>query len=127
MVYKWKGDPGVEFHCLSVSIFYYLARTRVVKVELTDSLKRYTQIWFTYRCMFPTWSDWDFKYTAKGYTKLLFSRAIKLLTFGAAVAALVRFRKGKKSVQDIARLLRAYVRQGILSGSNILQVAALKI
>lgn len=40
---------------------------------------RYTQIWFTLRCMFPKYSDWNLTYTRRGLVKLYLQRGLRVL------------------------------------------------
>jgi hypothetical protein len=77
--------------------------------------------------MFPTWSDWDIKYTRKGLVKLAATRALKLLAVFATVAAIIRLRTNGQGIGHITVLMRNYVRRAILSGSVILQLAGNKI
>lgn len=85
---------------------------------------RYTQIWFGLRCMFPTWSDWDIKYTAQGLLKQRAKKLAGLLAILGTVMALTRLRKDPDACKSH---LRNYVRSALLSGVNILQLAEKKL
>jgi len=77
--------------------------------------------------MFPTWSDWDITYTSKG---LLKKRAKTMLTYLACVLAIpsiLSLRRNTRSVECVKALLKEYIRQALLKGADILQVAGSKL
>ena len=77
--------------------------------------------------MFPTWSDWDIKYTAKGLLKQRVKKSIGILALVGAIIAFIRLRKNPPSVADLKALLRNYVKCSLLTGANILQVVETKL
>ncbi|KAH8808480.1 hypothetical protein F5884DRAFT_792371 [Xylogone sp. PMI_703] len=87
----------------------------------------YTQIKFGYHALFPTWSDWNFKYTSKGQFMRRLRSVTKILSFAAAIIALYRLKKAKKSITDVVNYLKAHVRKAILRGSGALQLVSTKI
>ncbi|KAK8156916.1 hypothetical protein BC567DRAFT_258255 [Phyllosticta citribraziliensis] len=56
------------------SSYYFDHETR-----WNSTMYPYTQIWFTLRCMFPTYSDWDVRYTRKGLFKLFLWKGVRAL------------------------------------------------
>ncbi|EFQ94419.1 hypothetical protein CFE70_000719 [Pyrenophora teres f. teres 0-1] len=49
----------------------------------------WSQMHFTYRCMFPVWSDWDISYTTKGLWKRRVGGVAKLVVLTALMVAAV--------------------------------------
>jgi hypothetical protein len=76
--------------------------------------------------MFPTWSDWQITYTSKGLAKKRAKSALRYLAYAAAIAGIIRLRRAKNgaSVKD---MLKAYVRQALLTGGMVLQVVGSKV
>ena len=76
--------------------------------------------------MFPTWSDWDIKYTRKG---LLKKSALTLLKSLALVAFIIGIIKERQHglVPRSKAYLRGVARTLLVSGASILQVAANKV
>lgn len=76
--------------------------------------------------MFPTFSDWDITYTTKGLIKKRARTAIRYLTYLAAIISIISLRRNSngRSVNDI---LKGYVRQALMTGALVLQVAGSKI
>ncbi|KAL3420630.1 monooxygenase, flavin-binding [Phlyctema vagabunda] len=87
----------------------------------------YTQIWFGLRCMFPTWSDWNIKYTRKGLAKKRAKDILKYLALVTMVAGAVLARKDGRSMLSIVGFLKSYVRMALLTGSVVLQTTASRV
>ena len=77
--------------------------------------------------MFPTWSDWDLKYTKKGYAKLVGKRFIKLLALIATVSVALRLRQKGQGMEDAKVFLLRNIREVISTGTNVLQSAGKKL
>jgi len=84
----------------------------------------YTQIWFGLRCMFPTWSDWDITYSARGIAKRRRQATLKFLAYAALTMGLVGLVRRGKSVQDVLRWVRGYAREALLKASGVLQTVS---
>ncbi|KAK8216502.1 hypothetical protein IWZ01DRAFT_518753 [Phyllosticta capitalensis] len=67
------------------SSYYFDRETR-----WNSTMYPYTQIWFTLRCMFPKYSDWDIRYTRKGLIKLFLWKGIRALIFAVLLLGLWR-------------------------------------
>jgi cation diffusion facilitator CzcD-associated flavoprotein CzcO len=91
-----------------------------------STLYPYTQIWFGLRCMFPTWSDWDIKYTRKGLVKKSAKKTLRTLAIIAAIFGIVRLRRNtaNRSLRDI---LEEYTRLALLRGGNLLEATGHKV
>jgi hypothetical protein len=76
--------------------------------------------------MFPTWSDWDIKYTRKGQVKRSVKKALNVLALAAMIIGGVRLRRNLQGKNLIA-LLKAYVRMAFLTGAGMLQTVASRI
>lgn len=76
--------------------------------------RSYSQIHFTYRCIFPTWSDWDIKYTAQGLLKKRVKILLSFLAYAAGIAGLYRVWRGGYTLGDLPGLLRMVLRLGLL-------------
>ncbi|KAI4233583.1 MAG: hypothetical protein L6R40_007034 [Gallowayella cf. fulva] len=78
----------------------------------------YSQIDFTFRCMFPKWSDWDLQYTRKGLLKKRARQASGILLLVVViVAAYVLWQQGSGvffGLQNLNHLLRRYVKQTLI-------------
>ncbi|KAL8953076.1 MAG: hypothetical protein Q9222_001069 [Ikaeria aurantiellina] len=79
----------------------------------------YSQIDFTFRCMFPKWSDWDLHYTRKGMLKNQAKRAGNILLLLSVIYAAFVLLQGNGSLQSQIRgvnhLLRRSLKQGLIS------------
>ncbi|KAL2067282.1 hypothetical protein VTL71DRAFT_1706 [Oculimacula yallundae] len=86
----------------------------------------YTQIWFTIRCMFPTWNDWDIQYTRKGLVK---KSALTLLKSLALVVMILGIIKQKQDglLPKTKAYLRRVARTLLFGGAGVLQVAGNKL
>lgn len=71
--------------------------------------------------MFPTWSDWDIKYTTKGLIKQRAKKLFRILAFTGAVTALIRMHKNPPTAASIKGLLRNYVKFSLASGVSLFQ------
>ncbi|RDW71814.1 monooxygenase-1 [Coleophoma crateriformis] len=87
----------------------------------------YTQIWFGLRCMFPTWRDWKFTYTAKGLAKKRVRSFFKYTTFLSLVAGASFIRMKGWGPREIKLLLKQYVRVALMASAIGFQKAASKI
>jgi len=76
--------------------------------------------------MFPTWSDWDIKYTRKGQVKRSVKKALNVVALAAMIIGGVRLRRNLHGKNLIA-LLKAYVRMAFLTGAGMLQTVASRI
>lgn len=67
---------------------------------------RYSQIWFTLRCMFPKWADWNIVYTKKGLMRLYLQQALRMLGLVLVLTGASRaYRKGSGwQVQRLASM-----------------------
>ncbi|KAL8975072.1 MAG: hypothetical protein Q9197_000708 [Variospora fuerteventurae] len=78
----------------------------------------YSQIDFTFRCMFPKWSDWDLQYTRGGLLKMQARRALTvlLLTFVVVGAYALRQKSSGSvpSLQSFRYVVQKYLKQGLL-------------
>ncbi|KAL8896353.1 MAG: hypothetical protein Q9192_003143 [Flavoplaca navasiana] len=87
----------------------------------------YSQIDFTFRCMFPKWSDWDMQYTRKGLLKKQVQRACGvILLLGIIVGSFALRRRGSgvlSGLQSLNHLLRSYVKQGLFSAMGLVNTA----
>ncbi|KAL8739066.1 MAG: hypothetical protein Q9181_000248 [Wetmoreana brouardii] len=87
----------------------------------------YSQIDFTFRCMFPKWNDWDLQYTRKGLLKKRARQAMSiLLLISVIVGAYVLRGEGSgmyDSFQGFNHLLRRYLKQGLLSAQGLVNGA----
>ena len=77
--------------------------------------------------MFPTWSDWNLKYTKKGLVKRRAKMTISYLAIFSAVYALIYLRRNGKALNDFKVILKEYVRLALLSGVNLLQMIEKRI
>ncbi|KAL8736242.1 MAG: hypothetical protein Q9166_000397 [cf. Caloplaca sp. 2 TL-2023] len=79
----------------------------------------YSQIDFTFRCMFPKWSDWDFQYTRKGLLKKRARQALGILLFIAVIGGAYALRQQNSgvfsSLYNLNHLRRRYVKQGLIN------------
>jgi hypothetical protein len=76
--------------------------------------------------MFPTYSDWDIVYTTKGLAKKRAKTTLRYIAYLAAIIGIIRLRRSSsgRSMKDI---IKGYVRQALLTGALVLQVAASKV
>ena len=76
--------------------------------------------------MFPTYSDWDITYTTKGLAKKRAKTTLRYLTSLAVIVGIIRLRRNSngRSIKDI---IKGYVRQALLTGALVLQVAGSKV
>jgi hypothetical protein len=78
--------------------------------------------------MFPTWSDWDFKYTPQGLAKRRRRRALLLASYALTILGLYRARKAGVAMRDLPKMLegyvRGYLRMAMLMGAGVLQRVA---
>jgi len=87
----------------------------------------YTQIYFTLRCMFPKYSDWDVTYTSKGLAKRKVKSILKYLTYILAIGGLYRAKKNGYKLKDILALIKGYLRAAMMVAAGSLQGVAAKI
>ena len=67
----------------------------------------WSQVHFTYRCMFPKWSDWTYNYTPKGLWKQRTTRVMRLLLTVATIYSIVRARRSGKGFGYFTDSLRS--------------------
>ncbi|KAI4237348.1 MAG: hypothetical protein LQ349_001905 [Xanthoria aureola] len=83
----------------------------------------YSQIDFTFRCMFPKWSDWDLQYTRKGLLKKRAQQAAGVILLLAVVVGSYALRRRGSGVfsglQTLNHLLGNYVKQGLFSALSL--------
>lgn len=77
--------------------------------------------------MFPTWSDWDITYTAKGLAKKRTKATLSFLACATTLLGLYRLRKNVKTVADTRELLKRYLRMGLMTGAVVLQTIGSKV
>lgn len=87
----------------------------------------YTQIWFTLRCMFPTWNDWNIRYTRRGLIKKRAKTTLRYLAYIAAIVGILRLRQNAEGRGGIKALLNDSLSQVLLKGSLYLQTAGSKV
>jgi cation diffusion facilitator CzcD-associated flavoprotein CzcO len=68
------------------------------------STRRYSQVWFWYRCAFPRWRDWSIQYTTKGTLKRVFSQSIKGLVIATLIVGAYQARKSGIRFKDHAQV-----------------------
>lgn len=74
--------------------------------------------------MFPTWSDWDFKYTRKGLFKKSVSAAVKSI---ALLAMLYTIGKQKQKGMGLRAQMRSVVQHVMWTCSALLKAAGNKV
>ncbi|KAI9804258.1 MAG: hypothetical protein M1833_007065 [Piccolia ochrophora] len=74
----------------------------------------YSQLYFTYRCLRPTWSDWDIKWTTKGQTKRRARQALKYVMYVLGIVAVARGRKAGYHLRDIPNFLRVSTKMALM-------------
>ncbi len=74
--------------------------------------------------MFPTWSDWDIRYTPKGLAKRRTKKLLRILMITLAIIAIRRASKRGLGMRDVPVLVKGYVRWGLLVGAGALQRVA---
>jgi hypothetical protein len=76
--------------------------------------------------MFPTWSDWDIKYTRKGQVKRSVKKVLNVVALAAMIVGGVKLRHNLQGKSLIA-LFKAYVRIAFFTGAGLLQTVASRI
>lgn len=77
--------------------------------------------------MFPTWSDWTFKYTPQGLARKRKRNIIRYTLYALAIVGAYRARQQGKTLGDIPALLRSYVARILLLSAIGLQRIAGKV
>jgi hypothetical protein len=77
--------------------------------------------------MFPTWSDWDIRYTRRGLWKNRALRALRYLVLTAAITGLYRARYKGINVAKLLAIYKGYARIALLTGAGLLQKASAKV
>lgn len=72
--------------------------------------------------MFPTWSDWDIKYTRKGLFKKSAFMLLKAFAFLALLFGIIQRKQSNLGLKT-----KAFVRTLIFSSAGLLQLAGSKI
>ncbi|KAL8910846.1 MAG: hypothetical protein Q9171_003884 [Xanthocarpia ochracea] len=87
----------------------------------------YSQIDFTFRCMFPKWSDWDLQYTRKGLLKKRARQASGLLLLLIIIVGGYALRQQGSGIfsglYSLNHLLRRSVKQALFSASGLVNRA----
>ncbi|KAF2761812.1 FAD/NAD(P)-binding domain-containing protein [Pseudovirgaria hyperparasitica] len=82
----------------------------------------WSQIRFTYRCMFPRWRDWNIKYTTKGLWKLRLQAIFRLLAITSTIAVLLKMRSmGLDSLESIKSVAGFALQMGVARGISSLK------
>jgi len=73
--------------------------------------------------MFPTWSDWNITYTAKGLAKKRTKALLKYMAYALLFTSIYQARSQGKKLREarIPVLIRNYLRAALLLGANSLQ------
>ncbi|KAL8944088.1 MAG: hypothetical protein Q9216_000679 [Gyalolechia sp. 2 TL-2023] len=83
----------------------------------------YSQIDFTFRCMFPKWSDWDLQYTRKGLIKKQTQRALNILLIASIIIGAYSMRQqgigAHINVQRLKHFVQIYFKQGLIGISGM--------
>jgi len=88
----------------------------------------YSQVWFTYLCMFPKWSDWNLKYTSKGIRKTRTNALLKFMTCAILITGIIKARKANvTSFVDISQMIKGYLSDALLMTASTLQTICSKI
>jgi len=77
--------------------------------------------------MFPTWSDWQLTYTAKGTAKRRTKTVLSYLGLLGVVSALVHFRRSPGDLVRAKEFLKGLVRAALFRGVGILQTVEKRI
>ncbi|KAL9061780.1 MAG: hypothetical protein Q9206_000350 [Seirophora lacunosa] len=80
----------------------------------------YSQTDFTFRCMFPKWSDWDLQYTRRGLMKMQARRALNVLLLTFAVFGVYTLQQQSSGSSDV---VQKYLKQGLLGLAGIVDRA----
>ncbi|KAL8838053.1 MAG: hypothetical protein Q9170_002289 [Blastenia crenularia] len=73
----------------------------------------YSQIDFTFRCMFPKWSDWDLQYTRKGLIRKRAGQALNVLLLVLALVGAYFLRRESPSDSLSLQSLTHFVQKGL--------------
>ncbi|KAH0536178.1 hypothetical protein FGG08_006917 [Glutinoglossum americanum] len=73
----------------------------------------YSQIRFALRSMFPTFKDWNIRYTSKGFLKQRLRRIGSVILSIAVIASILKARPARYSMGDIQGGLWNYLKTGI--------------
>jgi hypothetical protein len=77
--------------------------------------------------MFPTWSDWNFKYTPQGLARKRRRAALRYALYALAIVGVFRAKQNGYAIRDFPPLLIAYLRRAVLMGAKSLQRIANKV
>ena len=77
--------------------------------------------------MFPTWSDWDIAYTAKGLAQRRLKKFLRVLAVVGTIAGVVRLRRSGLGKEDLKAILKSYVRTALFTAAGVLQIAGNKV
>jgi len=77
--------------------------------------------------MFPTWSDWNFKYTPQGLARKRRKAVLRYALYALAIVGIFRAKQDSYAIRDFPTLFRAYLKRALLLGSNTLQGIAGKV
>ncbi|PQE04407.1 flavin-binding monooxygenase protein [Rutstroemia sp. NJR-2017a BVV2] len=78
----------------------------------------YSQLYYAYRCMFPTWKDWNLSYTKKGTLKKWTKSTVLALAFG--LAFLDQYKKRSRGVGlGAGELVTEWFRRALLGVASL--------
>jgi hypothetical protein len=77
--------------------------------------------------MFPTWGDWNFKYTSQGLARKKRRAMLRYALCSLAIVGIFLAKQKEYAIRDFSALLRAYLRRAVLKGAKSLQGIASKV
>lgn len=83
-------------------------------LNYTDLHISFSQVWFTLKCMFPTWDDWAIEYSGKAKMKKRVLDGLKYSTLPAlaVVAYKMSFSDCTSFAPAVSNLVRKFVVDG---------------
>ncbi|KAF2842322.1 putative flavin-binding monooxygenase [Patellaria atrata CBS 101060] len=85
----------------------------------------YSSYMWIWKNMFPTWNDWDIKYTKKGIRKQKLRKSAEILAFTLALLAVYNARQQGLGIFDIKRLCVRFASSVIQRGRRVLEAAVM--
>lgn len=95
-------------------VLWLLTSDACAETGWNSTLYPHSQLHFTWRCMFPTWSDWNIKYTRKGIIKRGVVQVVRVVALLAAITGAYQYRAGRlrgASLASVGNVLRDIVGQ----------------
>ncbi len=71
--------------------------------------------------MFPTWSDWNFKYTPQGLAQKKKRAMLRYTLYALVIVGIFSTKQNGYAIRDFPTFLRAYLRRAVLMGAKSLQ------